>query len=46
VNATWSKASRTDRTIFKDTTGKEIPLNRGQIWIEVVPPTSSVTATN
>lgn len=46
VNATWSKKSRTERTIFTDSAGKEIPFNRGQIWIEVVPPVSTVNASN
>jgi hypothetical protein len=40
--ATWSKKSRTDRTTFVDKSGAEVPFNRGQIWIEVVPPTSTV----
>lgn len=35
--ATWSKAKRQERTIFKDSKGKEIKFNRGQIWIEIVP---------
>lgn len=39
---TWNKSSRTDRTIFKDSTGAEIPFNRGPIWIEVVPPNTPV----
>lgn len=34
---TWSKASKTANTIFKDSSGKEIEFNRGQIWIEIVP---------
>lgn len=34
---TWSKASRSARTVYKDTSGKEIALNRGQTWIEVAP---------
>jgi hypothetical protein len=46
TNATWSKVDRTSRTIFNDAAGKEIPLNRGQIWIEAVPPVSTVNASN
>lgn len=42
TDATWKKSSRTDRTIFVDTTGSEIPFNRGPIWIEVVPPGSPI----
>ncbi len=42
VVGTWNKASRTGRTIFKDTTGQEIPLNVGNTWIGVVPSTKPV----
>lgn len=45
VDGTWKKASVTDRTRFYDTAGKEISLNRGKIWIEVIPQTGSVTFT-
>ncbi len=34
---TWEKQSRTSRTRFFDNTGAEIRLNRGPIWIGVVP---------
>ncbi len=37
IQATWSKAKRTDRTILKDSQGKEIKLSKGPIWIEIVP---------
>jgi hypothetical protein len=37
VKATWKKADRNARTIFYDSAGKEISLNRGQIWIEMLP---------
>lgn len=37
TQATWSKTKRQDRTIFKDSGGKEIKFNRGPIWIEIVP---------
>lgn len=37
TQATWSKAKRQDRTIFKDSKGKEIEFNRGPIWVEIVP---------
>ncbi len=39
---TWKKSSRTTRTRFYDAKGKEIPLNRGKIWIEIVPSGSPV----
>jgi hypothetical protein len=36
-NVSWSKATAASRTIFKDSQGKEVTFNRGQIWIELVP---------
>ena len=33
----WSKPSRIERTVFFDQKGKEISLNRGPIWIEILP---------
>ncbi len=35
--ATWSKASKKEQIKFKDSAGKEIPFNRGQTWITVIP---------
>ncbi|MBU0975495.1 MAG: DUF3048 domain-containing protein [Patescibacteria group bacterium] len=37
ITGTWKKDSRTTRTKFLNDEGKEIPLNRGLIWIEIVP---------
>jgi hypothetical protein len=37
VDATWSKASRDERTIFYDTDGNEVEFNRGKFWIAIVP---------
>lgn len=37
IDATWSKESRDDRTLFYDTNGQEIKFNRGKFWISVVP---------
>lgn len=34
---TWSKASRTARTIYKATSGKEVDFVPGNIWIELLP---------
>lgn len=34
---TWNKASRTARTKFLDSKGKEISFTRGQIWIQTIP---------
>lgn len=42
TEGTWSKKTRTDRTIFKDAKGVEISFNRGPIWVEVVPPGTPV----
>ncbi len=43
VEGTWSKSSHTSRTIFKDSAGKEIPLNPGNTWYSIVPVGNSVT---
>jgi hypothetical protein len=37
TEGTWNKKERKERMIFKDSKGKEIKLNRGQIWIEILP---------
>lgn len=37
TEATWSKASRQNRTIYKDKSGKEINLVPGQVWVEILP---------
>lgn len=36
IKATWSKASRTDRTIIKDTSGNEISFTPGKLWFEIL----------
>lgn len=33
---TWKKTSRTDRTTYYDSEGKEIEFNRGRIWVEMI----------
>jgi hypothetical protein len=33
---TWKKTSRTDRTTYYDSEGKEIEFNRGRIWVEML----------
>jgi hypothetical protein len=43
IEGTWEKENPTDRVIFYDTDGKEIPFVRGQIWIEVLPLGNKVT---
>ncbi len=37
IPATWSKASRDERTIFYDKSGSEIAFNRGNFWVSIVP---------
>ena len=37
TDGTWTKKTRLDRTRFFDITGKEVALNRGQTWIEILP---------
>ncbi len=39
----WNKVSRTARSKYTDSAGKEITLNRGQIWIQTVPEGSKVS---
>jgi hypothetical protein len=43
IEGKWVKKSRTDRTKFYDSKGKEIKFNAGQIWIEVLPLEAKVT---
>ncbi|MBI2600735.1 DUF3048 domain-containing protein [Candidatus Daviesbacteria bacterium] len=43
VEGKWSKLSRTARSKFLDSSGKEIALSRGQIWIQTVPEGSKVS---
>lgn len=40
---TWRKPDRTSRTKFYDTNGREISINRGQLWIELLPIGTTVT---
>ncbi|MBI4407086.1 MAG: DUF3048 domain-containing protein, partial [Candidatus Kerfeldbacteria bacterium] len=37
TQGTWKKADRLDRTRFYDEAGVEIPLARGNTWVEIVP---------
>ncbi|MCL2451866.1 DUF3048 domain-containing protein [Candidatus Saccharibacteria bacterium] len=43
VEGTWSKASAPEQIKFLDADGKELKLNRGQIWITAVPSGRGVT---
>ncbi len=37
IVGSWEKDDRQSRTIFTDKKGKELVLNRGPIWIEIIP---------
>jgi hypothetical protein len=43
IKGTWKKPTRTSRTQFFDTNGKEVSFNRGQIWIEMLPVGTPIT---
>lgn len=43
INGKWKKPARTERTRFYDAAGTEIPLNRGKIWVEVMPQTGTLS---
>jgi len=40
---TWEKETRSSRTVFSNTSGKEIQFTRGQVWIHMLPIGTSVT---
>jgi hypothetical protein len=46
IDVTWSKANRTARTIFKDSSGKEVNFVPGNIWVEILPLNTSVSYEN
>ncbi len=43
IKGTWKKPSRLERTRFYDESDKDIELNRGKIWLEVIPQNGSFT---
>jgi hypothetical protein len=43
TEGTWEKEARTSRTRFFDDAGAEIRLNRGLVWIEIVPATNAIS---
>jgi len=43
IPGTWVKKDRKNRTIFYDSTNKEIKFNRGPIWIEIIPSEKTLT---
>lgn len=42
IVGSWKKDSRTARTGFFDASGAEIKLNRGKIWIDIIPPETTI----
>jgi hypothetical protein len=42
TDITWSKKNRASRTIFRDSTGKEVNFIPGQVWVEILPTSSIV----
>lgn len=44
IEATWRKDSRTARTLLFASNGKQLELNRGTTWFEVVPTDAEVKA--
>ncbi len=45
IEGNWRKANRTSRTLWYDAAGKEIELNRGSVWIEILPITGTIEYT-
>lgn len=43
ITGTWAKSSALDREVFYDTNGKEIKMDRGQTWVEIVPAGNAVS---
>lgn len=43
INIKWEKKSRSGKTMFYDENGKELSLNNGQTWIQIVPIDSKVS---
>lgn len=39
---TWSKNSRSEKTVYRYESGEEIIFNPGQTWIQIVPPTMNL----
>lgn len=43
IEATWEKSDREERTIIKDSQGREIKFNRGKIWFNIMETGGTVT---
>ncbi len=44
IDGTWQKKNRLSRTLFFDLKGNPIQFNRGQIWIELLPLGTQISA--
>ncbi|MDP2684376.1 MAG: DUF3048 domain-containing protein [bacterium] len=42
IEGSWSKESRTGRTLFYNSDGSEVEFNRGNTWIHILPETREV----
>jgi len=45
IDGTWSKASRTDRTLITDQNGNPVVFNKGLMWFEIYSPTDGALTT-
>ncbi|MFI5241034.1 MAG: DUF3048 domain-containing protein [Microgenomates group bacterium] len=43
IEGTWKKSSQLDREVFYDKNGDEITLNRGPVWVEILPSGNKVS---
>ncbi len=43
IKGTWSKDSRTSRTILTDSNGNEVTFTRGKLWFEIVAADAQIT---
>ena len=42
IPITWSKASRSSQTVYKNMDGEEIKVNDGNTFIQITPPSESI----
>ena len=45
INGTWSRASNSSPTIYKDAAGNVISMNPGRTWVELLPSTATAIST-
>ena len=43
IEITWEKKTREGKTVYKDLSGKEITINDGITWVQIVPVTGKIT---